>query len=67
MLVVLNPDGYFISQLHEVTQEDIDRSGAIEAPDADGLTSAWRLVDGAWVQPVIEPLPPGGVSQPVPR
>ena len=62
MLVVLNSDGYFISQLHEVTQEDIDRSGAIQAPDMDGLTSAWRLVDGQWVAPAPVELPPGGVT-----
>ena len=62
MLVVLTSDGFFISQLHDVMQEDIDRCGAVHAPDMDGLTSAWRLVDGQWVAPAPVELPPGGVT-----
>lgn len=59
MLVVLNPEGYFLAQLHAPSEADLARPEVVEAPDMDGLTNGWRLVDGQWVAP---PPPLAGVA-----
>jgi hypothetical protein len=56
MIVVLNHEGYFISRLHEPSEEDLARPDVFEAPESDMLNNQWKLVDGAWVAPpVVEP------------
>jgi len=68
MFVALNPEGYFVSILHEPDAENQARGDVIEVEDRTGLTSAFRYVDGAWVAPtpVEEPLPEGtfGMARP---
>ncbi len=62
MFVALNPEGYFVSILHEPDAENQARGDVIEVEDRTGLTSAFRYVDGAWVAPAPveeEPLPEG--------
>ena len=39
MIVVLNHEGYFISRLHEPSEEDFARPDVFEAPESDMLNN----------------------------
>lgn len=54
MFVVLNPEGYFVSVLHEPDAENQSRADVVEVEDRDGLTTAFRYVNGAWIAPEFE-------------
>lgn len=55
MFVVLNSNGFYVSTLYGITGLDKTRPDVVEAPDQQGLTDLWQLVDGVWVEP--SPLP----------
>ena len=64
MIVVINPEGQFISRLHAPTAEDLARPDVVTAPDVDHITNEYRLVNGQWVAPPPVQIEGGGVSTP---
>jgi hypothetical protein len=53
MFVVIDNQGYFVSQLHNPDDENKSRPDVFEMSDREGLTDDHQYVDGQWVEPEI--------------